>query len=255
MIKRKYSILMVLSIILISLSLQSIIFVSGTKDTITDPENDVYKDFVNPSDYFDEIDIVKFEVEDQIGNQIINLTVAGNLSDWGGYITPAYKLGEVFLFENLDYDYYKANQNFTYPYYKVSYQNWTGSINFDVFFIRYLTYSSVREYWTGAGYSTDKNFAESIGNGSGSVITANISKTDFEINATTTYFARTWVTTQKLVGETIFIHFYYDYAPDHFNPYKLPGGIPGYEIGIFISSMIGLSIIIIIKQKRKTNQK
>ena len=251
MIKRKYSILMVLGIILISLSFQNLTFVTGIDISITDPEDDVIKDFFYPGDYFNEIDIVKLEVE----GQITNLTVAGNLTDWEGYYYSEQKKAQVMIFEDFDMDLYKKTGNYSYPYYSVDYQNWTYSIDdFDVFFVKHIDeYQSHDEYWNGSGYSTSEGSAQSIGDGSGSSIIGNVSETDYIIPDTATIFALTTCVTLESIDSTIYIHFYFDFAPDEFNPFKTGDGdkIPGYNLWIVAVAMIGISIYVVIKRMKR----
>lgn len=251
MLKRKYSILMVLGIILISLSFQNLTFVTGIDISITDPEDDVYKDLFYPGDYFDEIDIIKLEVN----GQITNLTVAGYLSDWEGDYYSEQKRAQVMIFEDFDMDLYKKTGNYSYPYYSVDYQNWT--ITFDelkVFFIKHIDeYYSHDEYWTGSGYSPNEIDAQSIGYGSGSSIIGNVSNTDYIIPDNATIFAITTCVTLELIEDTIYIHFYFDFAPDEFNPFKTGDGdkIPGYNLWIVAAAMIGISIYIVIKRMKR----
>lgn len=251
MIKRKYSILMVLGIILISLSFQNLTFVTGIDISITDPEDDVIKDFFYPGDYFNEIDIVKLEVE----GQITNLTVAGNLTDWEGYYYSEQKKAQVMIFEDFDMDLYKKTGNFTYPYYSVDYQNWTISFDYlDVFFVKHIDeYLSHDEYWTGSGYSPKEIEAQSVGNGSGSSIIGNVSMTDYIIPDNATIFAITTCGTLEIIDSTYYLHFYFDFAPDEFNPFKTGDGdkIPSYNLWIVAAAMIGISIYIVIKRMKR----
>jgi len=252
MIKRKYSILMVLGIILISLSFQNLTFVTGIDISITDPEDDVYKDFFNPGGYFEEIDIIKLEVHEQI----TNLTVAGALSDWEGDYYAEQKRAQVMIFEDFDMDLYRKTGNYSYPYYSVDYENWTyyGLDYLDVFFVKHIDEDqSHDEYWTGSGYSPYEIEAQSIGDGSGSSIIGNVSETDYTIPDTATIFALTTCATLETIDSTIYIHFYFDFAPDEFNPFKTGDGdkIPGYNLWIVAVAMIGISIYVVIKRMKR----
>lgn len=252
MIKRKYYILMFLVIVLISLSFQNLPFVAGIDISITDPEDDVAKDFFHPGDYFDEIDIVKLEVH----GQITNLTVAGSLTDWEGEYYSEQKRAQVLIFEVFDMDYYQETANFSYPYYSIDYQNWTISFDYlDVFFVKYIDEDN-EEYWTGAGYSPNEVDAQSIGYGSGSSIIGNVSNTDYIIPDNATIFALTMCATLETIDSTIYVHFYMDFAPDEYNPFERAGGdeIPGYNLWIVAIAMIGISIYIITRRLKKSRR-
>ena len=251
MFKKKYLILMILGFVFFFLSMQNFTFVFGITDTINDPENDVVKDFYHPGDYFDEIDITKLEVNDDI----LTLTVAGLLSDWEGYYYSEQKEAQIILIDNFDFDLYKKSGNISFPYYTITYTNWTSTIDFDVFFVKHLSETS-KVYWTGSDYSSNENSAMSIGTGVDSSIEGNLSKTDYTITTNTTYFATTSCVTMTMVDEGVVIHFYFDFAPDEylFNPFDTGDGkgIPGYELYIFLTTVLGISIFLIIKRiKRK----
>lgn len=239
---------MVLGSILICLSFQNLPSVTGIDISIQDPEDDVVKlyfpfTYADSGDYFDEIDIINFE----INGQITNITVAGSLTDWEGDYYSEQKIARVMIFETFDWEVYKSF-DLNYPYYSVSYRNWTYAYDYhDVFFLKHIN-QTYEEYWTGSGYSYSEYDAQSIGYGIGSSIIGNVSKTDYIIPNNATIFAFI----QCATVEDMTIMIYVDFAPEEFNIFvESKDEIPGYSLWIVAIAVIGTSFYIVSRKIKK----
>ena len=244
MSKRIYYIFAVLSIVLLSLTLQTFTPVLGLNAIETDPENDVYRIHMTESsqdiskgDYHDEIDIVKLE----INGQTVNLTFAGNITDWQ-YSDSIETRAIIVLHED-----FTSLEDMTYPYYAILYDNWTYyALGYRVF----LTYETEfdTDYWDGSGWAATEDLAVEVGSASDKSIVANVSSGAFIIPDNITFLA------QALRIEFIGIFpeeeviLYTDIAPNKYDPLASEDKIPSYNLFIVVGLLFGISLIIIKKQ-------
>ena len=263
MSKRIYYKFAVLSIVLLSLTLQTFTLVVGLNVIITDPENDVYRVkyesiiFMSPptfgyvpapssaqdagrGDYHDEIDIVKFE----INGQTMNLTFAGNINDWqmtGIYVTIAMML----LFPDFDMALYKQGKQ-QYPFYVAYYQNHSHfGPDYKLVFIHQID-NETSECWDGAGWTDTQILAASIGSASGKSIIANVPPGAYTIPDNVTYIAASEHDEYLGGGESMA---YLDIAPNEYELWSVSKDeIPSYNLFIVLGVLFGISLIIIKKQ-------
>ena len=247
MSKRVYYMFTILSIILLSLTLQSITPVLGLNVIITDPENDVYRLHVTPSsqdvskgDYHDEIDIVKLE----INGQFVNLTFAGNIADWESNDSVQTE-AEIMLHENFTGSYMESLM--IYPYYLIYYDNWTNfELGYRVFFVLKIEDSPWRLFWNGSEWVADEDEAMDIGSASDKSIVANVPPGAFVIPDNITYIAASGC--NEAIGMYEMIG-YSDIAPNKYDPLASNGGeIPSYNLFIVVGFLVGVCLIIIRKQ-------
>jgi hypothetical protein len=255
MTKRICYIFAILSIVLLSLSLQSITPVLGLNATITDPENDVYRvKYVivtpfgygtspNPAqqgDYHDEIDIVKFE----INGQNMNLTFAGNIADWqstGVYDTIAMML----LYPNFDMDLFPEEPQ--YPYYVAYYQNHSiYGPDYKLVFVHNID-NETSLYWEGVGWTDDQGSSANIGSASGKSIIANVPPGAYTIPDNVTYIVAS--EHDEYLGGSEGIA-YLDVAPNEYEPWPdaAEDEIPSYNLIIMVGVLVGICLIIIKKK-------
>ena len=253
MSKKIYYSLAFLSILLLSLIQHTITPVVGLNTTVNDAENDVYYvsltaegENIKKGNYHDEIDIVKFE----INNQNLNLTFAGNINDWEGaddVITEAVMV----LHPNFDMELYKEG-NMTYPYYAIYYDNWSQSLGYRVIFAHVYEYlgDEDREFWNEtAGWVSNNTLALDIGSASDKSIIANVPPKAYNITNNTTYIAQS-IHIKYSPSE---IKYYIDIAPEEYMLLEeTEEVIPGYNLFIIVGVLVGISLIIVRKHiKRK----
>jgi len=241
MSKRIYYIFAVLSIVLLSLTLQTFTPVLGLNAIETDPENDVYRIHVTESgqdikkgDYHDEIDIVKLE----INGQTVNLTFAGNIADWQ-YNDTVETRAMIILHED-----FTSLEDMTYPYYAIWYYNWTFyGLGYRVFLIYETEFDS--EYWDGSGWASSEDLAVDIGSASDKSIVANVPSGAFIIPDDITFLAEGMhmeiISFSEIIG-------YADIAPNKYDPLASEDKIPSYNLFIVVGLLFGISLIIIKKQ-------
>ena len=243
MSKRIHYIYAVLSIVLLSLTLQTFTPVLGLNAIETDPENDVYRVHMTESsqdikkgDYHDEIDIVKLE----INGQTVNLTFAGNIADWQFNDTVETR-AIIVLHED-----FTSLEDMTYPYYAILYDNWTY---YELGYRLFLTYETEfdSEYWNGSGWASSEDLAVDVGFASDKSIVANVPSGAFIIPDDITFLA------QAMCAEFIvmFIEMivYTDIAPNKYDPLASSADqIPSYNLFIVVGVLVGISLIIIKKQ-------
>ena len=245
MSKRIHYIYAVLSIVLLSLTLQTFTPVLGLNAIETDPENDVYRIHVigssqdiSKGDYRDEIDIVKLE----INGQAINLTFAGNMTDWQSNDTI-----ETIAIVILHPD-FKGLDEVSYPYYEIYYDNWTDyGLGYKVF----LTYETEfdTEYWDGSEWVDHENDAMEVGSASDKSITADVSTDALNITDDLTFIAQSMCV--EKIGDDEAMG-YIDIAPNKYDPFASEDQIPSYNLFIVVGVLFGITLIIIKKQiKRK----
>ncbi|MFX1314757.1 MAG: hypothetical protein ACFE9T_02765 [Promethearchaeota archaeon] len=241
-----------LSILFLSLIMQTFTPVVGFNVTVDDAENDVYYvsvtadgEKVKKGNYHDEIDIIKLEINDQN----INLTFAGNINDWQG-VGDVETGAIIVLHPNFDMELYKKG-NMTYPYYAIYYDNWSQSLGYRVIFAYVHEYlgDEEKEFWNDLGWVTSEEDASPIGTTSDKSIIANVPPKAFNTTNSTTYIAQS-VHIKYYSNE---IKAYIDMAPEEYMLLKETEEIiPSYNLFIIIGVLIGSSLIIVRKYfKRK----
>ena len=251
---RRYYSLLALGFLFFILFLQNCNLAIGLTTQINDAENDVY--FLNSADYsikktslHDEIDIKTLS----INGQNINLTFYGNVSTW--YETENITNGAIIaLYDDFDWDYYKTNRTVPFPYYGIQYRNWSfylgglPSMDFDVY-LSYFQDEYNEFFWNGTHFVEDLDEAISIGYATEKSIVATVPSDGFEILDNCT------ILTQSIYSE-IFgffeVQIYTDIAPEKFNLFiTSESSIPGFDILIFICTILGITLIIMKKQMKK----
>jgi hypothetical protein len=236
--------------------LQNSYFAFGLTIEVNDAENDVYFTqtgmfTVSKTSLHDEIDIKTLSID----GQDINLTFYGDISDWINTenITTGTLVG---LYEDFDWEYFETNKQTPFPYYAIQYTNWTTyyysppSVGYDVFLVYYDNKSAFPMFWNGSTFISDETDAMSIGYVTQKSIVTTVPLGGFEILDNTTYVA------QSIFIETfgfLEMDIYTDLAPEKFNPFrKSESKIPSYNIPIFIISILGITIILMKLQIKKT---
>ena len=249
MSKRIYYIFAILSILFLSLTFQTFTPAVCLYASVDDAENDVYYvsltaegENIKKGNYHDEIDIVKFE----INNQNLNLTFAGNINDWEG--AGDVKTGAIMvLHPNFDMELYKEG-NMTYPYYAIYYDNWSQSLGYRVIFAHVYEYlgDEDREFWNEtAGWVSNNTLALDIGSASDKSIIANVPPEAYNITNNTTYIAQS-IHIKYSPSE---IKYYIDIAPEEYMLLEeTEEVIPSYNLFIIVGVLVGISLIIIKKQ-------
>ncbi len=254
MTKKNYSLLIFFWIVLLFFTFQNIPLVKGLDATIFDSENDVFlivDDSVIQGDYHDEIDIVKLEFH----GQDINLTFAGNTSDWKFSFVNENNIIDTVIFimfyENFD----MSSDAMIFPDYYVYCRNWTG-LGFEIFFINIIVEINDDDiffpefyFWTGVNWSEGQDQGQNIGLLSDKSMLASISIDAYLIPDNLTYIATSMIMEIKDLNDVVL---YLDIAPEKYAPFDTSNGsVPSYELFIFICAMIGISLIIIRKAIRK----
>ena len=255
MSKRIYYIFAILSILFLSLTFQTFTPAVGLYASVDDPENDVYcthiigQDYeMTKGDFHDEIDIVKLNITEQF----FNLTFVGNITDWVG-TEPHYTAALIILHT----DFKGLDQEPTYPYYSILYQNHsvTGQgadyLGFHVFFT-YVLDESTRLYWNEtAEWVSNTSLASDIGSASDKSIIADVPKDAYTIPDYIDYIALSVHSVYYPSPIEEFIE-YLDFAPNKYDPFASEDKIPSYNLFIVVGLLFGISLIIIKKQiKRK----
>lgn len=259
MSKRIHYVLAILSILLVSLTVQTLTPVVGLNLSVDDPENDVFRAYVNIDEmsqelsrgnFHDEIDIVKLNVS----NQIFNLTFAGYINDWvsNGYADTS---AQIILHPDFNMTLY-IQGNITYPYYSILYQNFTSSffpytsLGFHAFFIYVIDIETIVFWNETAGWVSDESYAEDIGYVSDKSIIADVPLGAYDIPDNVTCIAMTTYAEQLSMVEFLL---YGDIAPNEYDLYPSEDDvIPSYNVFILVGLLFGISLIIIRKHiKRK----
>lgn len=254
MTKKNYSLLIFFWIVLLFFTFQNIPLVKGLDATIFDSENDVFlivDDSVIQGDYHDEIDIVKLEFH----GQEINLTFAGNTSDWKFSFADENNIIDtlivIMFYENFD----MSSGDMIFPDYYVYCRNWTG-LGFEIFFIN-ITVEIIDDdilfprfyFWTGENWSEEQDQGQDIGLISDKSMLASIPTEAYIIPDNLTYIAISMIMETKDFNDVVL---YLDIASEEYAPFDTSNGsIPSYELFFFIYAMIGISLIIIRKAIRK----
>ena len=122
----------------------------------------------------------------------MNLTFARNIEEWengNGYGVNFVKtFARVYLFENFSSSLVKEGEPF-YPDYYISCNDWTGSSDLDVFFIKINETILFRGFWTGTNWSETVEQAKPIGFISNKSIIATIPTDAFNLSENVTIFA------------------------------------------------------------------
>jgi len=242
MSKRIHYIFAVLSIVLLSLTLQTFTPVLGLNAIETDPENDVYRihatessQDISKGDYHDEIDIVKLEVN----GQNINLTFAGNMVDWQSN-DSFYTQAIIILHPD-----FKSLEDMTYPFYALIYDNFSSyGLGFKVFFTNQTEFDD-EEYWDGSGWIGSPSSAIEVGNASEKSITAYVPPAAYTIPDDITFLAEALILEEIGYYEAFA---YADIAPNKYDPFASEDKIPSYNLFIVVGLLFGISLIIIKKQ-------
>ncbi|MFX1314956.1 MAG: hypothetical protein ACFE9T_03770 [Promethearchaeota archaeon] len=255
MSKRIYYILAILSILSLSLTVQTLTPALGIYMSIDDPENDVYYIHVRgyedydrtKGDYHDEIDIVKLNIT----GQFFNLTFAGDIADW--VVGPGpYMAALIILHPDLP----NLNQEPTYPYYTILYENhsvtgqWDEYLGYHVFFT-YVIDENTEQYWNATtGWVSTTALASDIGSASGKSITADVPTSAYTIPNNIDIVA---ISVRSeflfLIDETFE---YIDFAPNKYDPFAGNGDqIPSYNLFIVVGLLFGTSLIIVKKHIKK----
>ncbi len=251
MSKRIYYIFAILSILFLSLTVQTFTPVVGIYMSVDDPENDVYYIHYNiidgdydmtKGDYHDEIDIVKLNIT----GQFFNLTFAGDMADWVVGTGP-YMAALIMLHP----DFQGFDQEPTYPYYSILYENHsvTGQLDeylgYHVFFT-YVIDQYTEQYWNATtGWVSTTALASDIGSASDKSIIADVPTNytipdDIDIIATSVH--------SELLFYTNEVFEYIDIAPNKYDPFASEDKIPSYNLFIVVGLLFGISLIIIKKQ-------
>ncbi|MFX1322883.1 MAG: hypothetical protein ACFFAQ_14695 [Promethearchaeota archaeon] len=249
MSKRVYYIFAVLSIVLLSLTLQTFTPVVGLNVILTDPENDVYcihytesGQEISKGDFHDEIDIVKFEINEQT----MNLTFAGNIADWqsSDSLDLSVETWAIILlhpdFQGFDIQ--------SYPFYEIIYHNETIYLLDYRMILTYVTEFD-EEYWDGSGWTSDINLAVDVGSASGKSIIANVSTDALNITEDLTFIPQSTCYNSLMLQDEIIV--YADFAPNKYDPFASDDEIPSYNLFIVVGVLVGISLIIIKNQIKK----
>ncbi|MFX1409174.1 MAG: hypothetical protein ACFFA6_02390 [Promethearchaeota archaeon] len=254
MSKRIYYILAILSILSLSLTVQTFTPVVGIYMSVDDPENDVYYIHITETDYemtkgnyHDEIDIVKLNIT----GQFFNLTFAGNMADWVVGTGP-YMAALIMLHP----DFPGFEQEQTFPYYLILYENHTVTgtgdeyLGYHVFFT-YVIDEYNQLYWNETtGWVSSNTLALDIGSASGKSIIADVPTNAYTIPDDVDIIATSVRSEFLFYTDEIFE--YLDIAPNKYDPFAGNGDeIPSYNIFIVVGVLFGISLIIVKKHIKK----
>ncbi|MFX1322884.1 MAG: hypothetical protein ACFFAQ_14700 [Promethearchaeota archaeon] len=251
MSKKSYYLFAVLSIVLLSLTFQTFTPVVGIYMSVDDPENDVHYIHIIGDDYdqtkgdfHDEIDIVKLNISEQF----FNLTFAGNMADWVVGTGP-YMAALIILHP----DFQGFNQEPTYPYYSILYENHSVTGQYDEYlgyhvFFTYVIGEYNQLYWNATtGWVSSTALASDIGSASGKSIIADVPTNAYIIPDDIDIIAMSVYSEFLFFTDELFE--YIDIAPNKYDPFASDGGgIPSYNLFIIVSILLGISLIIIKKQ-------
>ena len=252
MIRKKLYALSFLSILLIVLILQNVPQGIGLTETKNDPVNDVYyfpHNSILPTgkgDYVDGIDIIRLDLD----GQYVNVTFEGSLEAIS--VADEWLQCSIFFFETYD----PLISNFDQWQYSVTYKSIHPTEPYYVYFIHYIPNSGyTSDYWNGSGWSSSGLDGVSIGNVTGNLLTAEIPPLAFTVLDNVTYFVESqW---GNFLDPKYNTSWHVDYCPDEFSDYLEAfdgdGGddaIPGYDMFIFIGTIIGISIILLKKRSK-----
>jgi hypothetical protein len=227
--------------------LQNSYFALGLTIEVNDAENDVYyvkQDFeltIKKTSLHDEIDIKAISIE----GQNVNLTFYGNISSW--ITTENVSTAAVIaLYEDFNWDYFKANLSVPLPYYAIYYIS-LPSVGYGVFFTYFQNDQEAPIlFWNGTALTSDETDAISIGYTTLKSIVAFVPSEIFTILDNSTYIA------QSAYIEFLNGILYTDIAPEKFNLFReTEPTIISYNLLFIISVLLGITLILIKKTGNK----